>query len=521
MISITRCNLSIKNILLLLFLASFAPQSVVSRASTKSSTIPTTTATTNAAHLPSFQKKHAQQKINGILTKKEEKSSFGVKRGGGITESLLSKEYLGVGYFVIFDIVLRKFFQSKDITFPSMMAGCVLLFLVLALFELIQPGLGDAQFQALTPGAGWLAKWLPSFFVPGLAMLPLAPKVEGSLEIAKVLSVILTGFFFTTSTTGLSTLAIRKLQGTAEESDNAPVAAAPTSTTPAPKAYPDDLQVKLGIGSLVFGSLSILLTKLDSIDATIANTIQTIFMLCTSFFAFVLGSNQSASFKKVIHPTLFSTFCVWIVTAIYAKITGSTFLDTLKTYKVNSFAIDKVGAGDFILFMLGPAVCSLSISMYSRKKLLMENLLVVTAGMLVSTIGGLFGTAAFVRLLKIQGDVIRLSLVSRNVTTALAMAIASILGGNISTAASVVVLTGIFGGTVGRSFMDLLNIKDPVCRGLALGAGAQGIGVAALVPEKDAFPFGAINMILTALCATSLVSIPAVKNLLVKIALGK
>lgn len=514
----------IKNILILLLLVSFTPQSVLSRASTKSSTIPSTT--TNAAHLPSFQKKkhHVQQKANEILMKKEEKSSlFGVKRGGsGITESLLSKKYLGLGYFVIYDTLLRKFFKSNDITFPSMMAGCVILFLVLALFELVQPGLGDAQFQALTPGAGLLAKWLPSFFVPGLAMLPLAPKIEGSLEIVKVLSVIFVGFFFTTTTTGLSTLAVRKLQGTAQESDDA-VAAAPTSTTPAPKAYPDELQSKLGIGALVFGVLSILLTKIDNqvITPCAANAIQTIFMLCTSFFTFVLGSNQSASFKKVVHPTLFSTFCVWIVIAIYAKITGSTFLDTLKTYKVNSFAIDKVGAGDFILHMLGPAVCSLSISMYSRKKLLVENLLVVITGALVSSIGGLFGTAAFIRLLKISGDVIRLSLVSRNVTTALSMAIASILGGNVSTAASAVVLTGIFGGTVGRSFLDFLNIKDPVSRGLALGAGAQGIGVAALVPEKDAFPFAAINMILTALCATSFVSIPAIKELLQKIALGK
>lgn len=271
----------------------------------------------------------------------------------------------------------------------------------------------------------------------------------------------------------------------------------------------------------MFGALSILLTKVDTkMFSSVSTPIRTIFMIFTSFYAFVFGSNLSTSIKKVLHPTLFSTFCVWAVTALYAKITGSTFLDTLKTYKVNSFDVGSVGAGDFILHMLGPAVCSLSISMYSRKKLLVENLLVVITGMLVSSVGGMFGTAAFIRFLKIKGDVIRLSLISRNVTTALSMAIASILGGNVSTAASVVVLTGIFGGTVGRSYMDFLNIKDPVCRGLALGAGAQGIGVAALVGEKDAFPFAAINMILTALCSTSLVSIPLVRNALKNIALG-
>merc|ERR1711862_155606 len=120
----------------------------------------------------------------------------------------------------------------------------------------------------------------------------------------------------------------------------------------------------------------------------------------------------------------------------------------------------------------------------------------------------------------IKGDIIRLSLISRNVTTALSMAIASILGGNVSTAASAVVLTGIFGGTIGRSFMDLLNVYDPVSRGLAIGAGAQGIGVASLLNEKDAFPFAVMNMILTALCSTTLVSIPIVRESLKNIATG-
>jgi putative effector of murein hydrolase len=50
-----------------------------------------------------------------------------------------------------------------------------------------------------------------------------------------------------------------------------------------------------------------------------------------------------------------------------------------------------------------------------------------------------------------------------------------------------------------------------------MGAAGQGLGVAAMMPEKDAFPFAAINMVLTAICASTLVSIPAVKESLVKI----
>jgi hypothetical protein len=41
-----------------------------------------------------------------------------------------------------------------------------------------------------------------------------------------------------------------------------------------------------------------------------------------------------------------------------------------------------------------------------------------------------------------------------------------------------------------------------------------------MIPEPDAFPFSAIGMILTAVFATTLASIPAVKELLINIATG-
>jgi putative effector of murein hydrolase len=70
------------------------------------------------------------------------------------------------------------------------------------------------------------------------------------------------------------------------------------------------------------------------------------------------------------------------------------------------------------------------------------------------------------------------------VTTALAIVITQMLGGDMAIAASVVVLTGIFGATVGRGLLDALKIDDPVSRGLGMGAAGQGLGVAAIMPEK-------------------------------------
>ena len=207
-----------------------------------------------------------------------------------------------------------------------------------------------------------------------------------------------------------------------------------------------------------------------------------------------------------------------LLTQLDSLMTGYSFEDVLKTYRTGSLLPTKTGAGDLLLFLLGPAVGSISVAMYSRKKIMAENLAVVIAAMLCSSIGGLFGTAWYVRLLNIGSSaMVRLSLISRNVTTALAIVITQILGGDIAIAASVVVLTGIFGATVGRGLLDLLKIEDPISRGLGMGAAGQGLGVAAMLPEKEAFPFAGINMVLTAICSTALVSIPAVKEALTKV----
>jgi putative effector of murein hydrolase len=94
------------------------------------------------------------------------------------------------------------------------------------------------------------------------------------------------------------------------------------------------------------------------------------------------------------------------------------------------------------------------------------------------------------------------------------------LGGDISICASVVVLTGIVGATYGKSILTRAGVSDPVARGLAVGSSSQGLGVASMADEPDAFPFAAISMVLTAIAATTLVSIPAVKSSIVQLATG-
>ena len=104
------------------------------------------------------------------------------------------------------------------------------------------------------------------------------------------------------------------------------------------------------------------------------------------------------------------------------------------------------------------------------------------------------------------------------VTAPLAIAIANMIGADPSLAATIVVITGLLAANFGRAALDAIGVTSPVARGLAMGAAGHGLGTAAMAEEKEAFPFAAIAMALNAAASTILVSIPAVRRLLLSVA---
>jgi putative effector of murein hydrolase len=234
----------------------------------------------------------------------------------------------------------------------------------------------------------------------------------------------------------------------------------------------------------------------------------------------VFAARLPAGFVKLVHPLVTTSAGLLSMVHGLALATNQDYKDILRSYKVGSLSPLKTGSGDIMLYALGPSVVSFATAMYGRRALLKANFLVVATGVLVGSLGSLYGTAAFVRLISLGSQMIRLSMVPRSVTTALAMVLASMLGGDVSIAAAVVSLTGIIGATFARTVLDYLKISDPVTRGLAVGASSQGLGVASIAGEPDAFPFAAMAMVLCAIVSTTLVSFPVVKDSILKIAGG-
>lgn len=332
------------------------------------------------------------------------------------------------------------------------------------------------------------------------------------MQLVKIGVVVVGGFFFTLLSTAGSVLAVRKMQQrTSKTLVVVPAIDAVAQAAP-PKPFPDKLALSLKAASFAVGFLTIMTKRFGS--STISTPLATAFMLFATLDSFVFGARLPKRFTKVVHPLVTCTLLTWLSMMLVGKLAGESFRSMLVAYAASG------GAGKLLLSFLGPAVISLACQMYDRRKLMKENVGEVTAAIAVSSFGGLFGTALAVRLLAIGNPSLRLALLSRNITSPLAMAIAAILGADVSMAVSMVVVTGLIGANFGASFLDAIGIKDAVARGLGIGAAAHGLGTAAFANEKDAFPFAAIAMALTASACTVLVSIPVIKSAILNLALG-
>lgn len=123
---------------------------------------------------------------NELIQKKLSKPSFVVEnaligqRGG---DSSQKDAITGAIVMTLIERATNRVLKSLGSTFPSQLGGCIGLLFFMLSAEAVVPGLGDSIFASLSPGAALLAKWLPVFFVPGLAMLPLAPSVGSSFEV--------------------------------------------------------------------------------------------------------------------------------------------------------------------------------------------------------------------------------------------------------------------------------------------------------------------------------------------------
>lgn len=139
----------------------------------------------------------------------------------------------------------------------------------------------------------------------------------------------------------------------------------------------------------------------------------------------------------------------------------------------------------FVHFLLGPATVALAVPIYRQWQAVRRSIgaiaMALTCGSATAITSALLvGWAAGAT------PAVLASLAPKSVTTPIAMSLAEYGGGLVSLTAVLVIVTGILGAMVGPPLLDLIRVRDPHARGLALGAAAHGIGTARAVQESTA-----------------------------------
>ena len=147
--------------------------------------------------------------------------------------------------------------------------------------------------------------------------------------------------------------------------------------------------------------------------------------------------------------------------------------------------------------MLGPVTVALAVPLYENVQRIRAMLIPILITVLMASIITVSITIVIAWLMG-AGQTTLLSLLTKSITTPIAMAVSAEIGGIPSLAAVFVIYTGIIGVIVGPSLLNKMQISDKRIRGITMGISAHAIGTARAIEEdRETGAFSALAMGLT------------------------
>jgi predicted murein hydrolase (TIGR00659 family) len=131
----------------------------------------------------------------------------------------------------------------------------------------------------------------------------------------------------------------------------------------------------------------------------------------------------------------------------------------------------------WLLALLGPAVMAFAIPIYEQRRLIRNHWPVLVIGVLAGSAIAFSSSWLLAWALGLSPD-LRLSLLPRSVTTPFALAFVKSVGGTPELTATCVVITGLFGASLGELLLHWLPLRSAFARGALFGMGAHSVGTA-------------------------------------------
>lgn len=131
--------------------------------------------------------------------------------------------------------------------------------------------------------------------------------------------------------------------------------------------------------------------------------------------------------------------------------------------------------GDIISMFLAPATVALALSIYRQIKVLKKYFLPIIVGCFVGCITSMSSVYFLCKLFKLDEKIIS-SMLSKSVTTPIAIEITNQLGGIAPITVAAVIVTGIMGAVLAPTLIKFFRIDNSIAAGVAIGASSHAVG---------------------------------------------
>ncbi len=173
------------------------------------------------------------------------------------------------------------------------------------------------------------------------------------------------------------------------------------------------------------------------------------------------------------------TGSLWLMPLIVCPILIVGFLMTLDI----PYADYRAG-GQWLQWLLSPVTVAFAVPLYRQRRLVRKYLVELLAVGIVAAVTAMTTSMLLSDWFGVSHEYV-LSLAPRSITTPLAMNVSSMLGGNATITAIFVILTGVIGMLLTVCTVRILNVHNPLLRGLFYGLTAHGTGTARAYEESE------------------------------------
>ena len=136
---------------------------------------------------------------------------------------------------------------------------------------------------------------------------------------------------------------------------------------------------------------------------------------------------------------------------------------------------DFYAGSKYISYLLTPATVALAIPLYSKLDLLKSNFKAIISGLLAGVITSLMSILVMSLLFGLSHEHY-VSMLPKSITTAIGIGVSEELGGIPTITTAVIIVTGVFGNVSADIIYKIVNIKNPIAKGIGLGSSAHAIG---------------------------------------------